>query len=539
MMRIHELTAIQLRAKLDAGEVSSVEIVESLQQRASLVNPRVNAIVDEYSEEALEAAHRADDERARGVRKGPLHGMPITVKENLDVAGKESTLGFTSWRGHPAETDAVVVRALRENGAVILGKTNVPQSLMSPLETTNGIWGQTNNPWDLDRACGGSSGGEAVSLATGLSPLGIGTDVGGSIRLPAAFCGVAGLKPTATRWSNVGSRSTLPGQEFMRAQTGPMARTAADVAFLFRALGGAQQNRYDGTVPPLPDADPAAVDVTKLRVGIYDTDGFMEPSPGVIRAVGEARKALRAAGITVVDYPPPHASELLYLYLAAISSDGGATITKALDGEAIIDPLKLVRLAAEMPWPARKALARTLALTGEKRTARLLDAVGEKSVADFWALAAERDRYGRLEAAAWDQAGIDAVVCPAQFTPAVPHGMGKDFILSFTYVARYNMLNLPAGVVPVTCVRHGEEVRERIADRVDRRAAAVEAKSDGMPLGVQVVGRPWREDVVLALMAKIEDGVRDHPDFPKTPITPGGHSEPPPAPKRSSVPPKP
>ncbi|MCA9600818.1 MAG: amidase [Myxococcales bacterium] len=526
-MRIHELGATELRDKLDRGELSAREIVDALHARAEHLNPSFHAIVVDLHEAAVADANRADQERARGEANGALHGIPITVKESLDIAGVDTTLGFPGWRGRPATEDAVVVDAARAAGAIVLGKTNVPQSLLSPLETTNPIWGTTPNPWNAARAPGGSSGGEAVSLASGMSPLGLGTDVGGSIRLPAAFTGTAGLKPTAGRWSNVGSRSSIGGQEFVRAQVGPMARNARDVAFLFGALDVGRMAARDGAVPPLPIARPDHVDLGGLTVGFYETDGFIEPSPSVRRAVREAVKAIEARGARVVEYTPPHADDLLYLYLAAVSADGGAHVRRHLAGDSIIDPLKLVKLAADMPSPARRALARTMSLAGEKRIARLLEAVGAKDVDAFWSLTRERDAMLRDEQSAWDAAKLDAVICPAQTTPAVGHGQGKDFILSFTYAARYNFLNRPAGVVPVTCVRPGEEQRPDAKDRFDKRAQSIEAKSEGLPIGVQVVGRAWREDVVLALMIAIEDTAREHPDFPKTPITPNGHSLPP------------
>jgi fatty acid amide hydrolase len=529
-VRIHELSARELRDKLDGGELSSVDVVRALRQRANQLNEiLVGFVVERWDELETEAAD-ADRERRDGAAKGPLHGIPVSIKESLDVRGMETTLGFPAWRGAPKESDAVVVAHLRKAGALILGKTNVPQSLLSPLETTNPIWGTSRNPWSTDRAPGGSSGGEGVVLASGMSPLGLGTDVGGSIRLPAAFCGVSGLKPTANRWSNLGSGTPLAGQEFVKAQTGPMARSAHDVAFLWGALDPRSMAREDGAVPPLPPGDPDAVDLRGLTVGYYDADGFLEPSPAVRRAVREAVRALEGRGARTVQVRPSNADNILYTYLAAVSADGGKNMERHLAGSGVIDPLRLVKLVVDMPHAARIAAARGLKLAGEARVARLLDVVGGKNVDAFWALAAERDRMAREENGEWNQAGLDALVCPAQMTPAIPHGSGKDFILAFSYAARWNFLNRPAGVVPVTTVRPGEEMREKVRDRVDKRAKAVEKGSEGLPIGVQVVGRPWREEVVLAVMMAIEDGARPHPDFPKTPITPDGHSKPPPRP---------
>lgn len=529
-MRIHELGGRALRDRLDRGELSSVDIVRALRARAAQLNEVLVAFVVERWDELEAEALAADAERRAGTARGALHGIPVSVKESLDVRGLPTSLGFRAWRDRVATEDAEVVRALRAAGALLLGKTNVPQSLLSPLETTNPIWGTSRNPWRMDRAPGGSSGGEAVALAAGLSPLGIGTDVGGSIRLPAAYSGVAGLKPTAGRWSNLGSGSVIPGQSFVQPQTGPMARSAEDVAFLWEALDPREMSVRDGRVPPLSPGEAAAARVSGLTVGLYETDGFLDPSPAAKRAVREAGKALEARGARVVMVKPTAPDTVLYAYLAAVSADGGAGVDAALAGDAVIEPLRLVKLVLEMPDLARAAAARALSLAGEKRAARLLDAVGPKSVSAHWALTAERDRLQREEAAGWRAAGLDLLVCPAQMTPAVPHNEGKDFLLSFSYAARWNFLNRPAGVVPVTSVRPGEEQRERAKDRIDKRAKSVERGSEGLPIGVQLVGQPWREDLVLSAMLAVEEAARTHPDFPKTPVTPEGHSKPPPRP---------
>src|SRR5690606_16320015 len=165
-------------------------------------------------------------------------------------------------------------------------------------------FGVTRNPWNLDRVPGGSSGGEAAAVAAGLSPLGIGTDIGGSIRIPAHFCGLFGFKPTLDRWSNRGSHSGLPGQEIVRSQIGCLARSAGDVAMLWRALDPVAQSAADPRVPPLPAADPAAVDVAGLRIGYVEGDPFLEPVPALRRAVQSARDALEKAGATLVPHRP-------------------------------------------------------------------------------------------------------------------------------------------------------------------------------------------------------------------------------------------
>jgi len=520
-MEVHTLTARELLVHLGKGELSSLEIVEALQARSDEVDPDVCGFVRQFRDEARQEARECDAARQRGENLGPLHGLPISVKESIDTQGVPSTLGLRSRLDSPAEADAVSVRLAREAGGIILGKTNVPQTLLSPKETTNFIWGTSHNPWKLSHGPGGSSGGEGVVLATGQSPLGIGTDIGGSIRFPAGFCGVAGIKPTAYRWSNVGCRTAIVGQEVIRSQCGPMARTAGDVALFLRALDGPKHARYDPHVPPLPILDPANTDVSKLRIGWYEDDGFFQPAASVRRAVREAVSSLRDQGATMVEFTPPNPAEVVYLMFAAVSADGGATLDKALAGEEIIDPLKLVRQSARLPAAARKTLARAARMLGEERLARLLSALGRKTVEELWQITGKRTEYRLAEKQAWDHAGIDALVCPLHVTTAVPQGMSKDFTLAFCYAARYNVLNLPAGTVPVTRVRADETHRDLREDRLDKRAAEVEARSEGLPVPVQVVGRPWQEHTVLAVMEAVESAARQSELFPWTPVDPG------------------
>jgi fatty acid amide hydrolase len=519
-MDLHTLTARELASSLSRGDLSSEEIVTALFERSDAVDPKLNAFVHRFKERALEEARTKDAERARGEAEGPLHGLPVSVKENVDTKGVPSTLGLKARLGRAATSDAVTVRVAREAGAIVIGKTNVPQTLLSPFETTNHIWGPTNNPWSLEHGSGGSSGGEGVAIASGQSALGIGTDIGGSIRFPAGFCGIAGLKPTAHRWSNVGSRTAIAGQEIIRSQIGPMARTAADVAFLLRALDSPKHAEHDPAVAPLSVGDPAEVDLDKLRIGYYDDDRFFYPAASVRRAVREAVEHLRDAGAEVVPFEPPSTAENVYIFFAALSSDGGATLDEALDGEPIIEPLTLVRRVGTMPANLRRVAARAAHVLGEERVARLLDVIGKKGVDDLWKITAQRTELQLGEQRAWNEARIDALVCPLHPTPPVPQGMSKDFTLAFCYAARYNVLNLPAGVVPVTRVRADETERALLRDRLDKRAAAVEAKSAGLPVPVQVVARPYREDVALAVMQAIEDAARKADGFPWTPVDP-------------------
>lgn len=525
MSELHELDATALLEALNKRQVSSVEAVQALIARRRAVDPKLSAMIVSLDEQALAEARRVDEARAGQASDdrslGRLAGLPITIKDNIDVAGTDSTLGLPARRHKPAQKDAVVVQVLRQAGAVILGKTNVPQALLVQ-ESDNEIFGVTKNPWNLGRTPGGSSGGEAAALASGQSPLGIGTDIGGSIRIPSHFTGVCGIKPTLDRWSMRGVSGATEGQELVRAQIGPMARTVRDLALALDVVSSAQQSKLDPAVSPLtmPVQNPLPP-ASGLRIGYFTDDGFLTPAPAIQRAVREAVAALRAAGATLVEYQPPHAQELLFLWLAGISSDGGQTILRTVGDAKVCKQLKPTFLLTKMPGPARLLAAAILDGRGEAHLAKLLRSLGEKSVADVWKLTAQRTAMRQAEFDAWNSAELDAVICPPHVLPALPLGSSGDLTLTLSYMFRYVMLNFPAGIVPVTRVRPDEESWPAPPrGMLEKRFVKVMAGSRGLPLGVQVVARPFREDVALSVMAAVEAEASRSADYPRTPIDP-------------------
>ncbi len=520
-MKLHELDATALLAALSKGETSSVEIVNALIERRKTVGDKVSAIVLPLDESAKKAAESADAARKRGDSLGPLHGLPVTIKDNFEVIGTPATLGVVQRRNHHSQQDAVSVAALRNVGAVVLGKTNVPQLLLVQ-ESDNGIYGVTKNPWNTGRSPGGSSGGEGAAIATGQSPLGLGSDIGGSIRIPAHFCGIAGLKPTVDRWSTRGMLGGIDGQEVVRAAAGPMARSVRDLSLAMTALDPAWQARRDPGVLPLRVEDPSHVSLKGLRIGWFSDDGFMSPCPSIVRAVERAKAHLQAAGAHLVDYRPVAPLDLFYLWMAVISSDAATTLQRQLAGETVCKQLQPTLKASRVPDSLKPAVARLLEMKGDARLARLLRSLGRKPVEELWRLTAERTHMRRSELDAWNEANIDAVLCPPHVLPAMPLGSSGDLTLTLSYMFRYVMLNFAAGVVPVTRVTenetrwHGPEPR----DGVSKRCAEAVKGSAGLPVGVQVVSRPYREDVALAVMAAVEAAAMSDPSFPKTPIDP-------------------
>ena len=518
-MELCSLSAVEMLEKLDSKEISSRELVDAHIERIEKLDFRINSIVHRFFADARQAADESDAHRAKAKsrKKRPLEGLPFTLKESLSTPNTPVSLGVPNWRHRLPSDVAVVGSLLGDAGGVCIGKTNVSQMLLFH-ESDNPVFGRCNNPFSLDRVPGGSSGGEAAAIAAGLSPGGVGTDIGGSIRVPAAFCGIAGIKPTVDRWSNIGSNSAIPGQEVIRSQCGPMARTAADVELFLRAIDVPQHSILDPLVSPLPIGDSKKVKTKGLRVGFYFDDGFISASPAVQRAVIEACDVLSDAGVEVFGMEALHQSEILRVYLSALSADGAWHLDHAMDGEAVMPQLRPLKAVVQLPNPIRKAALRGLELLGEDKAKLLVENVREKSVAELWQLTNKRTQLRRQVMDYWRELELDAVICPAHATPALNHGDSNDFTLAGSYSMRYNFLNLPAGVVPVTRVQPNEEGRADTGQRIDKKAAKVQQGSAGLPIGVQVVARPYREDVVLKLMRVIEDGVRGRDQFPVTPV---------------------
>jgi amidase len=441
--------------RLDAGELSARELTERVLGRLDAANPRLNAVVARDDGAALAAADAADAARRRGSTQ-PLLGIPVTIKDSLDVAGLPTTCGSAARAGHVPSEDANVVARLRDAGAIVVAKTNVPEYTWS-YETENALHGRTVNPFSPERTPGGSSGGEAALLGADASVVGIGTDGGGSIRVPCHYCGIVGLRPTAGLVAETGCwPSTRDTGYFDIATIGPMARHVEDLAVLLPIIAGA--DGVDPFVHGVPVRDPAAVDVRSLSVGFYTYDGLWRVSPGVAAAVEAAAAALADLGCAVEEALPPDLSGATDMFFALMAADGGARARADLAPAAGRHSKQMSRLLDDL---------RPLAL----------DAGG------FFALvrylfafrAALRAFVGRY----------DVVLAPPAAGPAPLHGCvpGTDEPLAnydaFNYTHVYSAAGLPVAVVRVS--------EER-----------------GLPLGVQIVASAFRDDVALAVAAALE-----------------------------------
>ncbi len=512
---ITDLSAVALAAAIARGDVSAAEVVDASIARIEAVNSSLNAVVVRRYDEARAEARQADERRARGEPLGPLHGVPITVKECFDVVGTPATYGLPSRAQTLATEDDRYIRRLRAAGTIIVGKTNVPQLLLY-TEADNPLYGRTNNPWNLERTPGGSSGGQAAIIAAGGSPLGLATDIGGSIRVPAAFCGVVGMKPTAGRTPDLISFGVPLGQRAIVSQVGPLARTVDDVALALEIINGGSEPQAE---PPRPLGDPATVDISQLRVAYYTDDGILPVAHSVRRATLEAAGLLAARGAQVTEWRPPDMEQASDIFFGVLSADGGAG-AKAFLGKDPRDPriAQLVTLAGA-PRGLLAVAGGALRLLGQRSQAAIARNFGYRDTLRYWRLVEAQMAYQRRFAQALDEdpgGPFDVIICPAAALPAIRHGDSRDLVTGGAYATLYNVLGYPTGIVPVSTVRAGEEQpRKPGRDAALRAARRAEEGSAGLPLTAQVVARPWREHVALAAMRAIEEGVAASGGLPR------------------------
>lgn len=436
-----------LASAIARGELSSVEVVRSHLARIDRVNAKLNAVVQLAADRALEEARAADAELTRGESRGPLHGVPMTIKDSFDTEGVISTGGTKGRAAFVPQRDATVVARLREAGAILLGKTNTPELTLS-YETNNLIYGRTNNPYDPSRTPGGSSGGAAAILAAGGSPFDLGSDYGGSIRLPSHCCGTAGIKPTSGRVPRTGHIIPFGGRLDSFQQIGPMARFADDLILLLPLLAG--PDGIDPFIVPTPLGDPEKVAIEELRVAFHTDNGILAPTTETADVIRAAARSLAQAGAHVEERRPTGIEESYEIVMGLWASDGSAGVRRLLQ-EAGTDETSLTLRDPET------------ALSGQA-----LDALHHR-----W----DRFRSSMLSFLR----DFDLILSPVNAAPALPHGeaLGPE-ITRFSYTMTYNLTGWPG-----TVVRGG-------------------TSPEGLPIGVQVISRPWREDVSLAAARYLE-----------------------------------
>jgi Asp-tRNA(Asn)/Glu-tRNA(Gln) amidotransferase A subunit family amidase len=451
--------AWQIAAGIRDHQFSAREVVDAHFRQIRHLNPRLRAFVCIDEEGANRQAESADAAVASGKPLGPLHGVPVTIKSSVDVVGLLCETGTRLRQGHIPRADAPLVSRLKAAGAIVLGNTTVPEFLMA-WETHSALYGTTNSPWDLERTPGGSSGGEAAAIASCCSAAGIGSDGGGSIRVPAHFSGICGLKPTPGRVPATGHFPSSVGPFALLGVVGPMARTVRDLQLMFEVIAGPDNG--DSCAAPVPVRKPDATALRRLRIGYFEDDGRNPVTKETRAAVRRAAEALRDDGFTVEPFLPEGLEDARRLWHVLF-----------IDGVSVLLRQSYKDREAEMYSIVQEILgysAKDPPLTMES----LLDTLFGRDVLRATFLE-QMDRYPIL-------------LCPVSAGPAFRHGErswtieGKsvEYLDAFSYSQCFNLLGNPAAVVPMGF------------------------SPEGLPIGVQIIGRPWEEESVLAVAARVE-----------------------------------
>jgi len=455
MMDVLALSGTEQARLIRNGQVSSAELVDAHLKRIEQINPSLNAVVEVLADEARKAARQTDEQRTQKVMLGPLAGVPFSIKDSIEVAGTVCTAGTLGLRSAPASTqDATLVARLRAAGAIPVARTNLPDLLFA-FESDNLIHGRTNNPYDLSRTSGGSSGGEAALIAACGSPFGLGSDAAGSVRLPAHFCGIASIKPTSGRLPRTGHFPPVGGWIETLWQIGPMARRVEDLCTMIPLLS--YPDGLDFTVIGMPNRNPEAVRIGDLRVAFFTDNGIAPADPETVAAVQKAAAALANEVQTMDERRPPGIEKSYTHEMRLIGPDGG---------DGLRGLLQYVESTQAHPlldgWLAKLEPYRTT-LAG---------------FAQYWL---ELDQF-RAQMLAFLR-DYDAILSPVCAHAALPHGTSIDegTFQGFSYTMTYNVTGWPAAVV-----RCGQT-------------------ATGLPIGVQIAAHPWREDVALRIAGRLEE----------------------------------
>jgi amidase len=448
--------AVRQLELLRSGEISVIELAEAHIRQIERINPQLNAFADFDAGRVRAQARRLDEQAAP---HGPMHGLPVTVKSSIATAGYRCEIGSRLHRGEIPMEDAVVVARLRAAGALILGTTNCPEFLMA-YETANLLHGRTNNPWDLERTPGGSSGGESAAIAAGLSAAGLGSDSGGSVRVPAHFTGICSFKPTPGRIPGRGHLPPCVGPFSILGAIGPMARTMRDVALIFRTLSG--QDPHDPASPPIALREPSLDELRANTIGFFEDDGLVPVTPETRAAVQAAAEALRDAGFRVEPFRPRTLELLRKLWWKFFVQCGAMFYAPAIRGrEHQLSPIFSEFLAFSEAVPQLTAT-------------ELLDAWAELDLI----------RSKTLE----EMSEYPVLLCPVASIPAFRHderewiieGRAVDYLDAVRQTQWFNALAAPAAVVPVG------------------------RSPEGLPIGVQIVARPFQDETALGVAAVVD-----------------------------------
>ncbi|KAF9261689.1 general amidase [Marasmius fiardii PR-910] len=498
--------------KLSSLEWSSVEVTTAFYKRAVIAQQLTNCLTEIFVERALHRAKELDEILKRtGKVVGPLHGLPISLKDQFTMKGLETIMGYVAWIGRYAESDSVLVEILYECGAVPFVRTNVPQTLMWG-ETNNNVFGRTVNPYNRRLTAGGSSGGEGALVAMRGSPLGVGTDIGGSLRIPSAFCGLYTLRPSYERLPYCGATNALEGQESISSVLGPMTNDISGLKVFVKAIIDSQPWNKDPLVVRKEWSEKEyqlafhGGGNSPLCFAIMWDNGVVKPHPPLRRAMMMTKEALEAAGHKVIDWVPHRHLEIYKNSETIFVADGGEDYRTECDrsGEPLIKSMAPENdghvPVVEKPYvnhlvgeSYHRSTYELWQLHKEKRELR-------KSHLDYWEATIRRTGTGRP---------VDGIISPAVAYPAVPHGLNTD---SF-YTTLCNAMDYTTSVFPVTFVNTELDHPHDPHEFYNYEDEAVYKLYDsglfrGCPVGLQLIGRTQEEEAVIRMTEIIDSALK-------------------------------
>ncbi|KAK1925491.1 amidase signature domain-containing protein [Papiliotrema laurentii] len=521
------------RLKRGEGGFTCQRVMQAYIRAACAVQRTHNCLTEVMFQEAMAEAKRKDAERESGAAcEGPFWGLPSSFKDTFNVVGVDTSLGCSPHCDKPTKDprdEGELVKLFRLGGGIPFCKTNIPQTLLA-FECSNPVFGPALHPTDPARAPGGSSGGEAALVALKATPVGWGSDIGGSLRIPAHYSGICGLKPVKGRWPSAMGRKPIPGFEAVRVSVGPMARNVSDLTWAAKVitdLTTQSGNRGEESLVPVPWREVTLPKV--LRVGWFTEFGGVKTSPACARAVKVVVDSMKAAGHQVEEFHPPEPVQALKIFAALTSSDGYQTLLSNIGSDPMEPSMRLVTLGPKIP-SLIKALAvwAIKTVVGDETFASAFETSKRKDVRQFWEWTDRRDVWAEtFNRMAWAENKYDMIVCPVQATPALKHGETEFLSPLSLSTIMYNICDSTVGVLPVVRVDKEQDAvssasgtnesgskdlpRSKLLEkRVYHPETGVydEQAMHGLPVGVQIVGRAYEEEKVLAMMKIVEELVK-------------------------------
>ncbi|GAA5853824.1 hypothetical protein JCM8547_007462 [Rhodosporidiobolus lusitaniae] len=489
--------------KLQKGEWKAVEVTEAFCYRAVIAHSLVNCLNEVFFEKALARAKELDEVFKTSGPVGALHGLPISLKNQISVEGEDTNMGYTGWIGRVAKQDSVLAASLRKQGAILYCITNVPQSLMSS-ETKNNIYGLTVNPFNRNISCGGSSGGEGALIGFRGSPAGFGSDIGGSVRIPAAYNGLYGFRGSYNRLPYGGSVNSCEGLEAVSSVLGPLTVSMSGLSTLVKAVLASEPWRADPLCQHIPWRDELyhlaehGGEGAQLCFGLLKDNGLVKPCPPYERAMEMTRKALEAKGHKVVEWTFPKAGEMMNILNAIYTADGGADIDAAC------------------------------ALSGEPRLFNMFEGdekLPHLSTYEYWQLCSKRRTFLTAQLAAWEATSsltgtgrpFDALITPIAPYPSFAHGTAQDI----SYTGLSNLNDFPTAVVPVTRVDPSLDASYPRQEYHDYDPLNTGTSFDRVnwerydpeffkncPISLQVLGRKGEDEAVIRMTEVVDEALK-------------------------------